>query len=175
MSVLLFDLDETLMVEEPAAVAAFEATARWAARAYELGERFALERRARQEVFPEVEAVLRELSAAHVLGLVTNGASCLQRDKLGASGLGGYFKVVVVSGDVGVGKPGPSVFRRALAELAADRAVMVGDSVENDVRGALSAGLGAVWCNRAGLPRPEDLDVPEIASLSELPRVLEAI
>lgn len=141
--------------------------------AEELGERFPLERRARYEVFPDAEATLRKLSATYVLGLVTNGASCLQRDKLRASGLSSYFEVVVVSGDVGVAKPDASVFGRALAELAADRAVMVGDSVENDVRGALAAGLRAVWVNRSGRPRPDDLDVPEVMSLSELPRVLE--
>jgi putative hydrolase of the HAD superfamily len=143
--------------------------------AEELGERFPLERRARHEVFPEVEAALRELSAAYVLGVVSNGASCLQREKLRASGLGDYFKVVVVSADVGVAKPDGSVFRRALAEIPAGRAVMVGDSVEKDVRGALAAGLGAVWVNRSGRLRPDDLDVPEIAGLDQLPHVLAAL
>ena len=85
--------------------------------AEELGERFPLERRARPEVFPDVEAVLQELSAAYVLGVISNGASCLQREKLRASGLGDYFKVVVVSADVGAAKPDESVFRRALAEF----------------------------------------------------------
>jgi phosphoserine phosphatase len=142
--------------------------------AEELGEQFVVERRARHEVFPDVEAALRELSGTHVLGVVANGASCLQREKLSASGLGGYFSVVV-SGDVGVAKPDASVFQRALAELAAERAVMVGDSLEKDVRGALAAGLGAVWLNRSRRSRPEDLDVPEVASLGELPHVLPAL
>jgi len=254
--VLLFDLDETLMVEWPAAVAAFEATASYAAHRYEvdvaalataardragelwraaptyeycrrvgissweglwcryagdgaqtcrlrewsptyrreawrlalaeqgiddpglaeeLGEVFPAERRARHEVFPDAEAALRELSAGYVLGLVTNGASCLQRDKLRASGLGHYFRVVVVSGDVGAAKPDPSVFRRALSELATERAVMVGDSLKKDVRGALATGLQAVWLNRAGHERPDDLDVPEVTSLGALPPVLATL
>jgi putative hydrolase of the HAD superfamily len=255
-NVLLFDLDETLLVEEPAAAAAFLATARRAAAihdldadalviaarararelwraaptygyclrvgissweglwcryegdgrnmrklrdwsstyrretwrlaladqgvedhslAEELGERFALERRARHEVFPDVEAALRELSTAYVLGVVSNGASCLQREKLRASGLGDYFKVVVVSADVGVAKPDEAIFRRALTEIPAGRAVVVGDSIEKDVRGALAAGLGAVWVNRSRRLRPRDLDVPEIAGLDELPRLLAAL
>jgi putative hydrolase of the HAD superfamily len=132
-----------------------------------------VERRARHEVFVDVEASLRELRSAHVLGVVTNGASCLQRDKLRASGLGDYFEAVVVSADVGVAKPDASVFQRALAALSAERAVMVGDSVEKDVHGAVAAGLGAVWVNRSGRPRPDELDVPEVTSLSELPRILE--
>jgi putative hydrolase of the HAD superfamily len=179
---LLFDLDETLVLEEPAAVAAFAATARcapgidvarlavdaraharalwyaapthpycrrigissweglwcrfdgdedavrelrewapayrreaWAraladqgahdsALATELGERFGTERRARHETFADVPAALDAL-AAHPMALVTNGAACLQREKLAASGLEGRFGAVVVSGDVGVGKP----------------------------------------------------------------------
>ncbi len=238
----LFDLDETLVVEEPAAVAAFEATARFAAAARpldvaalaagarsrarelwyaapthpycrrigissweglwcrferdealrawsptyrreawrlaladqglddadlaeELGERFGAERRARHETFPDVEAVLRELPRP--LALVTNGASCLQREKLAASGLD--FDVVVVSEELGIGKPDPSVFRHALEQLGADEGVMVGDSLARDVDGALAAGLEAVWCNRAGEPRPEGRDdLVEIRTLREL-------
>jgi FMN phosphatase YigB (HAD superfamily) len=50
---------------------------------------------------------------------------------------------------------------------------MVGDSLEKDVGGALAAGLGAVWVNRSRRPRPDDLGVPDVTSLAELPRVLE--
>jgi FMN phosphatase YigB (HAD superfamily) len=103
---------------------------------------------------------------------VTNGASCLQREKLLASGLADYLTIVVVSADVGVAKPDGTVFRHALAELSAQRAVMVGDSVEKDVRGALAAGLSAVWVNRSQRSRPEDLGVPEVTSLDQLPLAL---
>ena len=42
-----------------------------------------------------------------------------------------------------------------------------------DVDGALAAGLGAVWLNRDGKPRPEDrTDLVEIAGLAELPAAL---
>jgi putative hydrolase of the HAD superfamily len=252
---LLFDLDETLMVEEPSAVAAFEATARHAAcihdldagrlavaarrRARELwraapthdycrrvgissweglwcryegdapetrrlrewsstyrrqawtlalseqaieddelgetlGDRFVAERRARHVVFADAPATLRELRSSYVLGLVTNGASCLQREKLRASGLSDQFEVVVVSAEVGVAKPDSSVFKAAAAELGVgEDAVMIGDSIEKDVNGALAAGLQAVWVNRSGRARPDDLpDVPAVTTLEELPLAL---
>jgi putative hydrolase of the HAD superfamily len=250
---VLLDLDETLVVEEPAAVAAFRATAEYAATfhdvdagelalgarvrarelwyaapthqyckrigissweglwcryegegpelaqlrawaptyrreawglaladqgvddsdlAIELGDRFGAERRDRHWVFPDVEPALRELGATHMLGLATNGASCLQRDKLAASGLESYFRLVVVSSDVGATKPDPAMFRHALAHVGAETAVMVGDSVDKDIRGAQAAGLRAVWLNRTGLSVPEDLGVPHISSLTELPGVL---
>jgi putative hydrolase of the HAD superfamily len=140
-----------------------------------LGERFAAERRARHEAFPDAAPALRELRQRYALALVTNGTSCLQREKLAASGCADAFDVVLVSGEVGIAKPDGAIFRHALAELRTDasRAVMVGDSVPRDVDGALAAGLRAVWINRSGQPRPADRpELIEIASLSDLTSVL---
>jgi putative hydrolase of the HAD superfamily len=76
----------------------------------------------------------------------------------------------VVSAEVGVGKPDAAIFRHALAQLGVDRAVMVGDSLDRDIDGALAADLDAVWLNRAGLAsRP---GVVAISSLRELPALL---
>ena len=72
-------------------------------------------------------------------------------------------------------KPDPVVFRRALDELGVEHAVMVGDSIEKDIRGALAAGLGAVWVNRSQRARPDDLTVPEVTSLDQLPAVLAGL
>jgi putative hydrolase of the HAD superfamily len=143
--------------------------------AEELAERFWSERRDRHEVFPDVTQALARLSDAHAMAIVTNGAACLQREKLAASGLESYFDAVVVSADLGVAKPDASVFEHALSRLGAgrDSAVMVGDSIRKDVDGARSAGLGAVWVNRGGSPAPDGrTDLVEIATLTDLPRVL---
>lgn len=255
---LLFDLDDTLVVEEPAAVASFRATASFAAErhagldapllaaaareharvlwyaeptheygrrigissweglwcrfegdgaelqalrafspsyrreawrlaladqgvedadlAEELGELFAAERRRRHEAVAGAAAVLEELGADRRLALVTNGAACLQREKLAASGLEGHFDVVVISAEVGVAKPDAAIFEHVLRRMEADRAVMVGDSLARDVEGALAAGLGAVWLNRDGdeeaAGRPE---VTRISTLAELPGALRAL
>jgi putative hydrolase of the HAD superfamily len=138
--------------------------------AEELGERFAAERRTRHEVFADAEPVLAELGETHALALVTNGAACLQREKLAASGLAGYFSAIVISADLGVGKPAAAIFQHTLAELGcdADRAVMVGDSHDRDIEGALAAGLGAVWLNRDRDPQGPR----EIRTLVALPALL---
>jgi phosphoglycolate phosphatase-like HAD superfamily hydrolase len=73
--------------------------------ARDLGDRFITERRARYEVFDDVVSALSELRESYKLAIVTNGASCLQRDKLAASGLSDYFDALVVSADLGVAKP----------------------------------------------------------------------
>jgi putative hydrolase of the HAD superfamily len=256
---LLLDLDDTLIVEEPAAVAAFAATARAAAEhhgvdaarlaldarargreiwragpnhpfcrrigissweghfctyegegeelralrdwvpgyrretwrraladqgvaddelARELGERFCVERRALHETFADAAPALAALRADHALALVTNGASCWQREKLRASALADRFDVIVVSGELGTAKPDPAVYAHALRALGAEPgdAAMAGDSLRNDVDGALAAGLGAaIWVNRDGRPRPPGRDdLVEVADLAALPGVLAA-
>jgi putative hydrolase of the HAD superfamily len=143
--------------------------------AEELGERFGRERRARHRVYEDCADALDRLAQTHALALVTNGASCLQREKLTASGLADRFDAVVISGDLGVGKPDRAVFARALQLLQAEAAdaVMVGDSLASDVDGATAAGLRAVWVNRERRQRPaERAGLPEIHSLAELGTLL---
>jgi putative hydrolase of the HAD superfamily len=79
----------------------------------------------------------------------------------------------VVSGDIGVGKPDPAIFRAALEKLELDpeRVWHVGDSLEADIAGAHAAALGtAVWMNRHGAERPDGSPKPhhEISTLLHL-------
>ena len=144
----------------------------------ELAERYCTERRARQEAFADVVETLSELRKSHALGLVTNGAACLQREKLAAAGLENEFEAVVVSADLGVGKPDPIVFERALKALnvSPDRAAMVGDSVVHDMDGARAACIPTVWINRGGhATRPERAEPREISTLRDLPAVLSEL
>jgi putative hydrolase of the HAD superfamily len=143
--------------------------------AEELGERFGIDRRARHDHFADVPTCLDELCNSYTLGLITNGASCLQREKLATAGLSDYFKTVVVSGEFGVGKPDPSIFKHALSLLGSDpeHAVMIGDSLPRDVDAAIAAGLHGVWVNRSGQPRPADRpNLIEVTTLRDLPAVL---
>jgi len=146
--------------------------------AAELGDRFGAERRARHELFEDAAESLANLRRGHSMALVTNGATCLQREKLAASGLGGYFDAVVVSEDLGMAKPEAAVFEHALSMIGADReqAVMIGDSLSKDVDGALAAGLQAIWLNREpGRTSGGRQDLIEIATLRELPEAVSLL
>jgi putative hydrolase of the HAD superfamily len=102
-------------------------------------------------LYPETVAVLDWLRGEVPLALVTNGLSKLQRDKLELTGLSGYFVSVVVSEEIGPGKPDPAMFREALRrlEIDASEAVMVGNDFRRDIMGARSAGLAAIQITRA--------------------------
>ncbi|MGH2833059.1 MAG: HAD family hydrolase [Solirubrobacteraceae bacterium] len=143
--------------------------------ARELGERFGQERRKRHETFADAVTCLERLGDTHTLALVTNGACCLQREKLMASGLSEHFELVVISAQLGFGKPDVRIFEHVLSQLDCDaqNAVMIGDSLHRDVDGALAAGLRGVWVNRHGHPRPEDRpDLVEVSALSDLQAAL---
>lgn len=92
-------------------------------------------------------AVVRALAERVVLGLLTNGPPDIQRLKLERTGLRECFAAVGISGERGVGKPDRAAFAGIVDELGVrpGEAVMVGDSWERDVRGALGAGMSAVW------------------------------
>jgi putative hydrolase of the HAD superfamily len=76
----------------------------------------------------------------------------LLRADVEASGLAGLLDVQVWSEEVGVLKPDPEIFLRALEQLGVDPvdSMFVGDRLETDVRGAAGAGLTtvqALWFN----------------------------
>ena len=144
--------------------------------AEQLAAVFPVERRARHVVFPEVETVLKDLRGNYRLALVTNGVPDLQHEKIQGANLAQYFDAVIISGEVGVGKPDPRIFALALEELSAcpAKAVMVGDSLARDINGAQRAGLKGIWVNRSGDDCGDEVTPDaQIANLSELRDVLQ--
>jgi len=145
--------------------------------AAEVAQAFVDARRAVHLADPDAAGVLAALAARYRLGIVTNGASGVQREKLAGSGLAGHFGAVVVSGELGRGKPDPHVVRAALDALGVTpaEAVMVGDSIERDVAAARDAGVYAVWIDRAGADANTPVPDARITSLHELPALLDAL
>ncbi|MBI4220847.1 MAG: HAD family hydrolase [Chloroflexi bacterium] len=145
------------------------------ATATELGRAFQAERRARITAFSDSEPALSWLKEEYRLGLVTNGAPLIQREKLEGSGLSVHFEYVIVSGDIGIGKPDPRVFQGALKALGAlaEEALMIGNRLERDIQGAKNVGMKSILIRRPGLssgsgPSPDY----EISPLDELPALL---
>ena len=81
------------------------------------------------------------------LGVITNGATGWQQQKLECLGLASFFDTVLISEREGLRKPDRLIFARALERCGVrpDEAVFVGDHPEVDVAGAKAAGLVAVW------------------------------
>ena len=132
------------------------------------------------DFFPEARDVLGSVRArltamprasARPLGLITNGPAEVQRAKIDLLGVGDLVDFAVISGEFGVAKPDPAIFREALdlAGVEAGEAIFIGDSVEFDMAGAHAAGIPSVWLNRHGRAWSESGWKPcrEIRSLDE--------
>jgi HAD superfamily hydrolase (TIGR01549 family) len=128
------------------------------------------------ELYDDVPGVLRELSGAGVrIGLISNSHRCLASFQSHFE-LQGLITATVSSSEHGLMKPHPSIFSAALqlVDVAPADAVMVGDSLRHDVEGAMRAGMRGVLLHRGDSPtsRAEELGVPVIRSLRELPNLV---
>jgi HAD superfamily hydrolase (TIGR01662 family) len=126
------------------------------------------------ELYNDVPDVLRSLhETGMTIGLISNTGRCLTSFQRHFA-LEGLFSVAVSSSDHGYMKPHPSIFEEALrqAGVAAQDAVMVGDSLPHDIAGARALGMRAVLVSRGRLTANTPDDVPVIRTLRELPALL---
>ena len=123
------------------------------------------------EAIPTLEAAR---SRGHATALVSNfDHPPYVHELLDEMALRPHFDAVVVSGEVGCKKPDPRIFDFALEAtgLQPHEVLHVGDT-EDDVNGALAAGIRPVLIRRPGSPPLEEAalsgEVTVIASLAEL-------
>jgi putative hydrolase of the HAD superfamily len=90
-------------------------------------------------LFEYAEELLQNLQKKYRLHMITNGFREVQRKKMKSSGILDYFEHIVDSESVHVKKPNPKIFQHAmeLANVTPENALMIGDSFEADIMGAL--------------------------------------
>ena len=93
--------------------------------------------------------VLKYLNENYDLHIITNGFSEVQGRKLKNSKIDHFFQTITNSEMAGVKKPHPNIFEFALslANASKEESIMIGDSLEADVEGALTFGIDAVYFN----------------------------
>lgn len=114
--------------------------------------------------------MLEYLKKEYQLHIITNGFEEVQRLKMEKSGIANYFNIVVTSESVGVKKPNPRVFEYALTEAKAqpEESIMIGDSYEADIMGALNMGMLAIHLTE----EKSSNGIATISSLIELKQYL---
>lgn len=120
-------------------------------------------------LFAGSEKVLTYLQEKYTLHIISNGFKESTLTKMEVSGLNPYFSNVIISEDVGVNKPNKAIFEYALTKASAhkDESIMIGDSLEADIRGAQDYGMKAIYFNPLNKEKPEDV-VWQITHLEEL-------
>jgi putative hydrolase of the HAD superfamily len=116
------------------------------------------------------------------MGLISNAGDDQDVQQLARRfGIDGYFDFVLTSAACSYRKPHPRIFELALSNwyFLPSEAVMVGDNLDADIRGAQNAGLFTAWITRRAGPKPEHLGsvqpTASLASLSELPAILDRL
>jgi HAD superfamily hydrolase (TIGR01662 family) len=101
-------------------------------------------------LFTNVRETLEQLNAkSYKLAIISNGSKLKQEQQLKLLKLQSLIpdQHLFSSQQRGIHKPNPQIFRHALQTLRipAAQAIMVGDSWKNDIVGAVSCGIDAIW------------------------------
>ena len=118
--------------------------------AREMGMRFLDLLPTRKLLFPHSIEILNYLrEKQYQLHLITNGFEKTQHGKLKSSGLDGYFTEVITSEGSNSLKPHKEIFEYAFRKTGAlpSESIMIGDTIDVDILGALNAGIDQVHVN----------------------------
>jgi len=108
----------------------------------------------RNILFPYAKEILTYLSLKkYSLHLITNGFEKTQQNKLKYSGIDGFFIEMITSEVSNSLKPHKEIFDYALLKTGAERdeSIMIGDSEEVDILGAINAGIDQVFVNHLNI------------------------
>lgn len=107
---------------------------------------------------------LEKLSRNHRLALVSNfyGNLSVVVDEFGLSNM---FETIIESAQAGIRKPDPAIFLLATERMGVSpqQAIVVGDSMKNDIRPAHELGCMTVWIKgRSWSDKPEDASAADM-------------
>ena len=121
-------------------------------------------------LFPEAILMLEKVSESYTVVAITNGNADVFK-----TGIGPYFNLSIRADEAGIAKPDRGIFDLTWEKLGcqSSNVIHTGDSLENDVQGAINAGVEPIWFN----PDKEQntLGVNEVGALSELPSMIQQL
>lgn len=127
----------------------------------------------KKNLLPHALETLDYLYQKYPLFIITNGFEEIQGTKISSSGMTRYFKSVITSERAGSKKPEKKIFEYVLTKYGfrASEAIMIGDNLATDIRGAHNARIDSVFFNP--FKRVHEVTVNhEISDLAELKTIL---
>jgi len=120
------------------------------------------------------KSVIESLSKTYRLGIVSNGFRDVQYQKLKTLEIKDLFDCIVLSSEVGVWKPDPRLFFRAISllERQSEECMYVGNFYDDDILGAKKAGMQTCWFNPGGAPAVQKSYKPNYV-IRKLDEILE--
>ena len=100
------------------------------------------------------------------VGVCTDLLAHIQHRKLRRLGMMDDVDCMVTSEEAGVEKPSPGIFKLCIEKLRlpAEEVCFVGDNLERDVKGAMAAGLQAIWFHQETLQEEKAQDGIDVVS-----------
>ena len=122
--------------------------------------------------FKSTEKLCKYLHSKYKIGIVTNGIKEVQYSRIKNSSIANYIDKIIVSDEVGVNKPDKRIFEFAInyfGILDKSEVVMIGDSLEADIKGGINAGVDTCWVNLKNMKNKSKI-IPkyEIRNLEEI-------
>ena len=119
-------------------------------------------------LIPGAIEILEYLENKYSMHIITNGFKEVQKKKLEKSTIAKYFKTITISEEVGYKKPSPIIFDYALKKANAinSNSLMIGDSYQVDILGAINVGVNAILFNYHNI-NPND-NIISVNNLSDL-------
>ncbi len=119
------------------------------------------------QIRAEVLEMLTRLEKGYTIGIVSNGGSLSQREKLRRSGLASLVPIVLVSEEFGCAKPDPRIFVEAarLLQCPLEETLFVGDDLVCDIQGASKVGMQTCAVAPSGAIAGADFQIGKIQEL----------
>lgn len=134
------------------------------------------------KVSKPLDGVMDMLEALHPkvkMGIITNGFTELQQQRLQNTQTEKFFDIVVVSEQIGVAKPDRKVFDYAFSQmddLDKTKILMVGDTLASDILGGYNSGIDTCWFNHANLENDTKIQPTyEIKDMRELVGIVSGV
>lgn len=127
-----------------------------------------------------IDTLIYLKSLGYRLGVISNGITIKQWEKLVRLNVYSFFDEVITSEEVGAKKPDKLIYDVALRKMNGDpeKSIMIGNKFKEDALGAVNAGMSAILVNsdvteedRAYI-RKEQLDITIIENIGDVNTIL---
>ena len=127
-----------------------------------------------------IDTLIYLKSQGYRLGVISNGITIKQWEKLVRLNVYSFFDEVITSEEVGAKKPDKLIYDVALRKMNGDpeKSIMIGNKFKEDALGAVNAGMSAILVNsdvteedRAYI-RKEQLDITIIENIGDVNTIL---
>lgn len=127
----------------------------------------------KKNLLPNAMETLNYLHKKYPLFIITNGFEEIQGTKISSSGMTHFFKSVITSERAGSKKPEKKIFDYVLTKYGfrSSEAIMIGDNLATDIKGAHNAGIDSVFFNPLKVVHETKVN-HEISDLAELKSIL---